>query len=53
MLPTVMKMLAKEEERYESKEVPLSQLKEIRQAINFLTECLATSQAERPFCPKC
>ena len=42
MLTTVMKMLAKEEERCESKEVPLSQLKEIRQAINFLTKCLAT-----------
>ena len=38
MLTAVMKMLAKEEERCESKEVPLSQLKEIRQAINFLTK---------------
>ena len=42
MLTTVMNMLAKEEERCESKEVPLSQLEEICQAINFHTECLAT-----------
>ena len=41
MLTTMMKMLAKEEERCESKEVPLAQLEEIHQAINFLTECLA------------
>ena len=41
MLTAVMKMLAKEEERCESKEVPLSQLEEICQAINFLTEHLA------------
>ena len=41
MLTAMMKMLAKEEERCESKEVPLSQLEEIHQAINFLTECLA------------
>ena len=41
MLTAVMKMLAKEEERCESKEVPLSQLEEICQAINFFTEHLA------------
>ena len=41
MLTTMMKMLAKEEERCELKEVPLSQLEEIRQAINLLTEHLA------------
>ena len=41
MLTAVMKMLAKEEERCESKEVPLTQLEEIHQAINFLTEHLA------------
>ena len=41
MLTAVMKMLAKEEERCESKEVPLTQLKAIHEAINFLTECLA------------
>ena len=41
MLTAVMKMLAKEEERCESKEIPLSQLEEICQAINFLMECLA------------
>ena len=37
MLAAVMKMLAREEEQCESKEVPHSQLKEICQAINFLT----------------
>ena len=41
MLTAVMKMLAKEEERCESKEVPLTQLKEICQATNFPTERLA------------
>ena len=41
MLTAVMKMLAKEEERCESKEIPLSQLEEIHQAISFLTEHLA------------
>ena len=41
MLIAMMKMLAKEEERCESKEIPLSQLEEICQAINFLTERLA------------
>ena len=38
MLSAVMKMLAKEEERCESKEIPLSQLEDIHQAINFLME---------------
>ena len=42
MQTAVMKILAKEEERCESKKVPLCQLEEIPQAINFLTECLAT-----------
>ena len=41
MLTAVMNLLAKEEERCESKEVPLAQLEEIHQAISFLTECLA------------
>ena len=41
MLTAVMKMLAKEEERCEARETLPSQLEEIRQAINFLTEHLA------------
>ena len=42
MLTAVMNLLAKEEERCESKEVPLTQLEEICQAINFPTECLVS-----------
>ena len=42
MLAAVMKMLAKAEEQCELKEVPHSQIEEICQAINFLTEHLAT-----------